>query len=208
MGSVGGPLPLVFGCNRPRRLWSDGNHRTDDSRRRRTGRTRAWSRPALAVVAVLALVGLGIRIWIMTSRLGAIDSDEAITGLMARHLLDGEFRAFMWRLSYQGTIATYPVALSFKLLGTSRFALELPYVLMSAGAAVCVWRIATRFLRPFQAVFAGLGVLAVAGTGGVDRHQAVALLRADAAPRRRRDAVRGARWWSVRAAGPTGAPRA
>jgi hypothetical protein len=115
-----------------------------------------WSGPALAVVAVLALVGLGIRIWIMTSRLGAIDSDEAITGLMARHLLDGEFRAFMWRLSYQGTIATYPVALSFKLLGTSRFALELPYVLMSAGAAVCVWRVATRFLRPFQAVFAGL----------------------------------------------------
>ena len=36
-------------------------------------------------------------------------------------------------------------------------------------------------------------VLAVAGTGGVDRHQAVALLRADAPPRRRRDAVRGAR---------------
>ena len=27
---------------------------------------------------------------------------------------------------------------------------------MSAGAAVCVWRIATRFLRPFQAVFAAL----------------------------------------------------
>ena len=84
-------------------------------------------------VAVLALLGLAVRIWIMTGRLGAIDSDEAMTGLMARHVLDGEHRAFMWRLSYQGTIVTYPVAASFWLLGTSRVALELPFLLMSAG---------------------------------------------------------------------------
>ena len=114
------------------------------------------SRAALVTVAVLALVGLGIRLWIMTGRLGAIDSDEAITGLMARHLLDGEFRAFFWRLAYSGTIVTYPIALSFKLFGSSRFTLELPYLLMSAGATVCIWRIGVRFLRPFQAVFAAL----------------------------------------------------
>lgn len=120
---------------------------TDDSR---------ISRRGLVIVTVLALIGLGIRLWIMTGRLGAIDSDEAITGLMARHLLDGEFRAFFWRLSYSGTIITYPVALSFKLFGTSRFALELPYLLMSAGATVCIWRLGLRFLRSFQAVFAAL----------------------------------------------------
>jgi hypothetical protein len=114
------------------------------------------SRRALVVIGILGLVGLGIRLWIMTGRLGAIDSDEAITGLMARHLLDGEFRAFFWRLSYSGTIVTYPIALTFKLFGTSQFTLELPYLFMSAGAAVCIWRIGTRFLRPFQAVFAAL----------------------------------------------------
>jgi hypothetical protein len=108
-----------------------------------------------AVVAV-AIAGLAVRLWIMTGPLGVIDSDEAITGLMARHLLDGEFRAFIWRLSYQGTIVTYPIALSFKLFGTSRFTLELPYLLMSAGATVIVWRIGLRFLRPYQAVFAAL----------------------------------------------------
>jgi hypothetical protein len=110
----------------------------------------------VGTVVALALVGLGVRLWIMTGRLGVIDSDEAITGLMARHLLDGEFRAFMWRLSYQGTIATYPVALSFKLFGTSQFTLELPYLLMSAGATVLVWRIGSRFLSPFQAAFGAL----------------------------------------------------
>jgi hypothetical protein len=118
-------------------------------------RTR-MSRRALVGIAVIAALGLAVRLWMMTGRLGAIDSDEAITGLMARHLLHGEFRAFMWRINYQGTIGTFPVALSLQLLGTNRFALELPYLLMSAGAAVLIWRVGSRFLQPFQAAFAAL----------------------------------------------------
>ena len=98
----------------------------------------------------------------------------------------------MWRLSYQGTIATYPVALSFKLFGTSRFTLELPYLLMSAGATVCVWRIGTRFLRPFQAVFAALAFWLWPALR-VDQREAAHLLRADVAPRARRHPVRRAR---------------
>lgn len=109
----------------------------------------------LAVGLVLA-VGLGLRLWIMTGKLGTIDSDEALTGLMARHLWNGEFRAFMWRFNYQGTISTYPVALSTKLLGDTQFALELPFLLMSAGATALIWRIGTRFLTAAQAVIAAL----------------------------------------------------
>jgi hypothetical protein len=118
--------------------------------------TRRPSTRAVVVVVALAALGLGVRLWIMTGRLGAIDSDEAITGLMARHLLDGELRAFMWRLSYQGTIVTWPVAASFWLFGSSRFTLELPFLLMSAGATVMVWRIGQRILSPFQAAFGAL----------------------------------------------------
>lgn len=114
-----------------------------------------WS-TAWIVAGALAAIGLGVRLWIMTGRLGVLDSDEAITGLMARHLLDGELRAFMWRLSYQGTIVTWPVAASFWLFGSSRFTLELPFLLMSAGATVMVWRIGRRFLTPFQAGFGAL----------------------------------------------------
>ncbi len=112
---------------------------------------------AYVVVGVLALLGVAIRIWIMTGTLGTIDSDEAITGLMARHLLHGDFSAFMWRLNHHGTISLFPVALSLRTLGmTSRFALELPYAVISAGSAVLVWRIGTRFLTAFQATFAAL----------------------------------------------------
>ena len=111
---------------------------------------------ALVAIGVVFAIGLGLRLWIMTGKLGTIDSDEAITGLMARHLWNGEFRAFMWKFNYQGTIGTYPVALSLKLFGSNQFALELPYLIMSTGAAVIVWRIATRFLNEAQAAIAGL----------------------------------------------------
>jgi hypothetical protein len=118
-------------------------------------RSPRWAGPT--VVVVLALAGLAVRIWITTGRLGAIDSDAAITGLMGRHFLDGDFRAFMWRLNHHGTIAVFPVALSLRILGMhSRFAMELPFVLMSAGSSVLVWRVGTRFLSAFAAVFAGL----------------------------------------------------
>ena len=109
----------------------------------------------LAVGLVLA-IGLGLRLWIMTGQLGTIDSDEALTGLMARHLWNGEFRAFMWRFNYQGTISTYPVALSLKLFGDTQFALELPFLIMSAGVTAVIWRVGTRFLTATQAVIAAL----------------------------------------------------
>jgi hypothetical protein len=109
----------------------------------------------LAVGAVL-LIGLALRLWILTSKLGTMDSDEALTGLMARHLWNGEFRAFMWRFNYQGTISTYPVALSLKLFGDTQFALELPFLLMSAATTAVIWRVGTRFLTATQAVVAAL----------------------------------------------------
>lgn len=115
-----------------------------------------WGMPALVVIGGLVAIGAALRIWIMAGKLGTPDSDAAITGLMARHLLEGDFRAFMWRLNYHGTISLYPVALSIKLLGSNQFALELPFALMGAGSTVVLWRIGTRFLTPFQAVFGAL----------------------------------------------------
>ena len=50
-----------------------------------------WSRGAHIGIGVVVLAGLGVRIWMMTGSLGRIDSDEALTGLMARHLLDRHF---------------------------------------------------------------------------------------------------------------------
>ena len=62
----------------------------------------------------------------------------------------------MWRLSYQGDRHLAGGGESFWLFGSSRFTLELPFLLMSAGATVMIWRIGLRFLSPFQSGFAAL----------------------------------------------------
>jgi hypothetical protein len=47
------------------------------------------------------------------------DSDEAVEGLMARHLLHGEFRTFYWGQSYKGVPETYLAAAAFAVFGSS-----------------------------------------------------------------------------------------
>src|SRR5207237_5298323 len=94
---------------------------------RRAAAPRTTTRPKidrrrvgfLAVGIVLA-VGLALRLWIITGKLGTMDSDEALTGLMARHLWNGESRAAMWRFNYQSASITYPVALRPYPLATTR----------------------------------------------------------------------------------------
>ena len=60
----------------------------------------------------------------------------------------------MWRPSCQGV--RHLAGGGERLFGSSRFTLELPFLLMSAGATVMIWRIGLRFLSPFQSGFAAL----------------------------------------------------
>jgi len=113
---------------------------------------RLRPRPWPLVVVALAVAGLVLRLVILEGRWGTIDSDEAVVGLMARDILDGEWRAFYWGQHYAGTQETALVA----LFGASRAALKLVPVGLCAVASVLTWRVGTRFLAPRAAVVAGL----------------------------------------------------
>jgi 4-amino-4-deoxy-L-arabinose transferase-like glycosyltransferase len=47
------------------------------------------------------------------------DSDEAVEGLMARHVLDGELPAFFWGQAFKGVPEVYASAAAFALFGSS-----------------------------------------------------------------------------------------
>lgn len=100
-------------------------------------RLSAWT--VLAAAAVAA--GLALRAWILTSPLGALDADEAIVGLMARHALDGEFSAFYWGGLYGGTQEALLTAVVFALTGSSVLALKLVSLAIFAVAACLVWAV-------------------------------------------------------------------
>lgn len=111
-------------------------------------RRRSW---ALAVAA-LAVTGLVLRVVVATGRWATVDSDEAVVGLMARAMLDGEWRAFYWGQHYAGTLETALVALT----GASPLTLKLVPAALSGVAAVLTWRIGRRFLPERVAQLAGL----------------------------------------------------
>ncbi|MDQ3978617.1 MAG: glycosyltransferase family 39 protein [Actinomycetota bacterium] len=97
-------------------------------------------------LVVLAAVVLGtvLRVWLVLSPLGPYDSDEAVAGLMGRHFLDGEFRAFYWGQPYGGTHEAALLALLFAMGTPVRLAMEGVPIALSAVAAVLVWRIGLR----------------------------------------------------------------
>ena len=109
---------------------------------------------------VLVAAGIAIgsieRIVVWRSHLGALDGDEAVWGLMARHVARGEFTAFMWGQAYGGTLETL---LSAPLLGVfpeSTVALRTVPLALTAVAAVLVWRVGLRTIGEPGATAAGL----------------------------------------------------
>lgn len=121
-------------------------------------RERRAERGALGpwVVGAAAVVGLALRIWIARSPAGTLSSDEAVVGLMARHLLDGEWRAFFWGQHYGGTLEVGLVAVATWVTGSGLLALKLVPCVGSLAAAVLVWRLGRRLVGDRPAVVAGL----------------------------------------------------
>ena len=103
----------------------------------------AW-RGLAVLLAAGGVAGLVLRVFVHESSLGVLDGDEAVWGLMARHLLDGELSAFFWGQGYGGTQEVIATAPLFALFGTSTLAMRLVPVVLTAVAAVLVWRIGRR----------------------------------------------------------------
>jgi hypothetical protein len=78
------------------------------------------------------------------------DSDEAVEGLMARHVLEGELPAFFWGQAFKGVPEVYASAAAFALFGSSVTVLKsVTLVLFAAYVAlnfVLLDRLTTRWV--------------------------------------------------------------
>jgi Dolichyl-phosphate-mannose-protein mannosyltransferase len=108
------------------------------------------------LVVVGVLVGSIERIVVWRSHLGALDGDEAVWGLMARHVADGELTAFMWGQAYGGTLETVLSAPLLAAFPGSTVALRIVPVALTAIAAVLVWRVGRRTIGEPAATAAGV----------------------------------------------------
>ncbi len=68
---------------------------------------------------LFAALTVGARLPFLISGKIPFDSDEAVEGLMARHVLNGELPAFFWGQAFKGVPEVYLSAGAFALLGSS-----------------------------------------------------------------------------------------
>jgi hypothetical protein len=85
-------------------------------------------------LAGLLLIALALRLAVIASPLGEIDADEAVVGLMARHIAFlGERPVFYWGQPYLGSLEAFTAAPLFRLFDSSTFLLKLVPTAYSLG---------------------------------------------------------------------------
>ncbi len=103
------------------------------------------SQVALTVIAILMVAGL-FRAWLIADHRLAFESDEAVVGLMARHInTDEAVPTFFYGQSYMGSLDALLVAGGFRLAGNSVHSIRLVQlglflVILMAGFALA-WEV-------------------------------------------------------------------
>ena len=105
---------------------------------------------------VFVLYGIVARIWMLVTPIGSLDSDEAIAGLMSRHILDGELPMFYWGQTHGGPHEALLTAGFFRVFGASTLTLKLVAVLLVALGCVLIWRVGVRTIGERPALVAAL----------------------------------------------------
>ena len=115
---------------------------------------RRWALPAVAVAG--AALGLGLRIWILYSPRGTLDSDEAVVGLMTRGVLHGRFPIFFPGQGYGGSQEAFLTAPLMAIFGMNANTIRIVPITLWAASALLVWRIGIRLLDKRRAVLAAV----------------------------------------------------
>jgi 4-amino-4-deoxy-L-arabinose transferase-like glycosyltransferase len=98
-------------------------------------------------LAPIILVGVALRVGLLSRDVPTLDSDEATVGLMAIHLLHGEWTTFFWGQSYMGSLEAVLIAPFIWAFGASAFTLRLAPMLVGMAFIVTVYALGVRLYR-------------------------------------------------------------
>ena len=94
----------------------------------------------MAIAIALAIVAMRSAIFLLRPET-YFDSDQAIVGLMAKHLAEGRaFPVFLYGQTYMLGVEAWLAAPLFAIAGVSGTALKAPLLLMNAAIAILLLR--------------------------------------------------------------------
>ncbi len=106
-----------------------------------------WRPDGPGIVLLLALVTVvATRMVLLASNIARFESDEAVTGVMAQRILDGDFPVYFGIQSYQGALEQYLQAPLLALFPDTPLVLRLVQVALSAVICILVFIIGKHVL--------------------------------------------------------------
>lgn len=93
------------------------------------------------------LAALIIRVWLALRTHGTLDGDEALLGIQAEHILQGERPLYFYGIPYFGSLEAYVAALIFAIFGPSVAALRAETTMFSLLLVATTWWLASLLAR-------------------------------------------------------------
>lgn len=105
---------------------------------------------------LIVLAALGLRLVLLLTCLNTVNADQAVLGLMGRHILKGHFFIYFWENKYCGAFIAYLAALNFKLFGVSILSFKLATFPLVAISVVYGYKLAAAIYGRAAGLLTGL----------------------------------------------------
>ncbi len=99
-----------------------------------------WLRGVASPVWACFLVAILVRLWLIVHTQGVIAGDEAVVGLQAEHILQGQFPVYYYSQPYMGSLQAYIIAFLFLFTGPAVWAMRIEPMLISLLIVSLTWR--------------------------------------------------------------------
>ena len=104
------------------------------------------ARHPYAPLALAIALTLLVRVALVIHTHAMIDGDEALLGIQAQHILQGQYPTYFYLQPYMGSLEAYLVAALFAIVGPSSWALRAVPILLSPLLVYLTWRLAYALL--------------------------------------------------------------
>jgi 4-amino-4-deoxy-L-arabinose transferase-like glycosyltransferase len=98
-------------------------------------------------LALILLLAAGLRLGLLAAGVVPFNADEAVVGLMARHVLQGERPIFFYGQAYLGSLDAWLVAGAFVIFGQSVVAIRLVQIILYLGILATTYLLGLRIFR-------------------------------------------------------------